>query len=118
VAGTDEIARELVEGMIYRVEAVIESLRQIRRTLESVRRHRPPASAQDAALRNPILVLVAVWPAPVAAHDEYHILAQSLTDAYHIPMEPSVVGQYRLGSAQALKIQFGVLPRGSQNEEP
>jgi hypothetical protein len=63
------------------------------------------------------LVLVVVWPAPVTARDEYQILTRSLTDAYHIPVEPSVVGQHQVGSAQALTIKFRVVPRGGENEE-
>jgi len=118
VAKTDELDRQFLESAIHRVEAAIETLRLARRTLESARRKRPPPkSAADAALREPILVLVVIWPAPVTARDDYQILTRSLTDAFHIPLEPSVVGQDRVGSAQAITSKFRVVPRGSQTEE-
>jgi hypothetical protein len=118
VAEPDNIDRQVLESAIHRVEAAIETLRLARRTLQSAKGRRPPYGTVDAALRNPILVLVAVWPAPVTAQDEYQILTRSLTDAYHVPVEPSVVGQHQVGSAQALTIKFRVVPRGSQTEEP
>jgi hypothetical protein len=118
VAEPNEIDRELLENTIHQVEAAIETLRLARRTLQSAKGRRSPCGTADAALRDPILVLVTIWPAPLIAQDEYRILTRSLTDAYHIPVEPSVVGQHQVGSAQALTIKFRVVPRGSQTEEP
>jgi hypothetical protein len=117
MAASDEIDRPFLETAIHRVEAAIETLRLARRSPESARRQRSPKSAADTALRDPILVLVVIWPAPVNARDEYQILTRSLTDAYYIPLEASVVGQDRVGSAQAITIKFRVVPRGSQTEE-
>jgi hypothetical protein len=107
-----------LESTIHRVEAAIDTLRLARRSLQSAKGRHLPSGTADAALRNPILVLVVVWPAPLTAQDEYRILTRSLTDAYYIPVEPSVVGQHQVGSAQALTIKFRVVPRGSQTEEP
>ena len=118
MAEPDAIDRQLLESTIHRVEAAIDTLRLARRSLQSAKGRRPPSGTVDAALRNPILVLVAIWPAPLTAQDEYQILTRSLTDAYHVPVEPSVVGQHQVGLAQALTIKFRVVPRGSQTEEP
>jgi hypothetical protein len=117
VAEPDEIDRQRLDSAIHRVEAAIETLRLAQQTLQSAKGRPPPNGTAAPALRDPILVLVVVWPAPVTAQDEYQILARPLTDAYHIPVEPSVVGQHRVGSAQALTIKFRVVPRGSQTEE-
>jgi len=117
VADADDPNRQLLESALHQVEAAIETLRLTRRTLRSAKGRRPPHATPDAAPRDPILVLVAVWPAPLSAQDEYQILTRSLTDTYHIPVEASVVGQHRAGSAQALTIKFRVVPRGSDNEE-
>ena len=117
MADADDPNRQLLESALHQVEAAIETLRLTRRTLRSAKGRRPPHGAPDAASRDPILVLVAVWPAPLSAQDEYQILTRSLTDTYHIPVEASVVGQHRAGSAQALTIKFRVVPRGSDNEE-
>jgi hypothetical protein len=118
VAEPDDTDRQILESAIHRVEAAIDTLRLARRALQSAKGRRSPSGTADAAQRDPILVLVAIWPAPLTAQDEYKILTRSLTDAYHIPVESSVVGQHQVGSAQALTIKFRVVPRGSQTEEP
>jgi hypothetical protein len=117
VAEPDDLNLQLLESAIHQVEAAIEALRLTRRTLRSAKGRRPPNGTANAALRVPILLLVAVWPAPVSAQDEYRILTRSLTDTYHIPVEASVIGQHQVGPAQALTIKFRVVPRGGENEE-
>jgi len=114
VPSPEDWVHPFLDAAIDQIEVAIEGLQRVLSTLWSARRRGPlPRAVAMTGPREPILVLLAVWPAPVTAQDEYHLMARSLTDGYHIPLEPSVIGQGPAGGAQSLTISVRIVPRGA-----
>lgn len=63
----------------------------------------------EKARRSCVNVLLTVADAPVAASDEFSLIARSMTDGFSVG-EPIVIGQHSLNGGQCLKVQVPIFP--------